>query len=57
MADQKTQGAAAPAAQGDTSIVAILSQGDKGKVTYNVNGQDVALSYGIVRQFLTRGNA
>lgn len=57
MADQKNQGAAAPAAQGDTSIVAILSQGDKGKVTYNVNGQDVALSYGIVRQFLTRGNA
>jgi len=58
MADQKqNQASAAPATQGDNSIVAILSQGDKGKVTYNVNGQDVSLSYAIVRQFLTRGNA
>lgn len=39
----------------ETSLVAILSDGDKGKLTYNVNGQDVALSYRIVRQFLTRG--
>lgn len=56
MADQKQTAASVPANQGDNSIVAILSQGDKGKVTYNVNGQDVSLSYGIVRKFLTRGN-
>jgi len=56
MADQKQTAAAVPATQSDTSIVAILSQGDKGKITYNVNGQDVSLSYAIVRQFLTRGN-
>ncbi len=59
MANQQGQQGAQPAtapAQGG-SVVAILSQGDKGKVTYSVNGQEVALSYGIVRQFLTRGNA
>ena len=52
MADQKQQ----TPKQEETSLVAILSQGDKGKITYNVNGQDVSLSYAIVRQFLTRGN-
>lgn len=29
---------------------------DKGKVTYSVAGQDVTLSYDIVRRFLTKGN-
>ncbi|MDR2009919.1 MAG: phage recombination protein Bet [Bacteroidales bacterium] len=29
---------------------------DKGKVTYSVAGQDVTLSYQIVRNFLTKGN-
>ena len=57
MAEQKqNQAGAVPATQADNSIVGILSQGDKGKVTYTVNGQDVSLSYGIVRKFLTRGN-
>ena len=53
--DQNPGGAQQQPKQEETSLVAILSQGDKGKLTYNVNGQDVALSYGIVRQFLTRG--
>jgi phage recombination protein Bet len=29
---------------------------DKGRITYQVAGQDVTLSYGIVRNFLVRGN-
>lgn len=29
---------------------------DKGRITYQVAGQDVILSYNIVRQFLTKGN-
>ena len=29
---------------------------DKSRITYQVAGQDVTLSYGIVRNFLTRGN-
>jgi len=29
---------------------------DKGRITYQVAGQDVTLSYNIVRQFLTKGN-
>ena len=29
---------------------------EKGKVTYQVAGQDVTLSYQIVRDFLTKGN-
>ena len=56
MAEQKQQPGAQAQTQTDNSIVAILSQGDKGKVTYTVNGQDVSLSYNIVRKFLTRGN-
>ena len=56
MAEQKQQPGAQTQTQTDNSIVAILSQGDKGKVTYTVNGQDVSLSYNIVRKFLTRGN-
>lgn len=53
--DQNPGGAQQQPKKEETSLVAILSDGDKGKLTYNVNGQDVALSYGIVRQFLTRG--
>ena len=53
--DQNQGGAQQQPKKEETSLVAILSDGDKGKLTYNVNGQDVALSYGIVRQFLTRG--
>lgn len=54
--DQNNQGGAQQQLKKEeTSLVAILSDGDKGKLTYNVNGQDVALSYRIVRQFLTRG--
>lgn len=54
--DQNNQGGAQQQPKKEeTSLVAILSDGDKGKLTYNVNGQDVALSYRIVRQFLTKG--
>ncbi len=33
-----------------------LEKADKGKITYQVAGQDVTLSYQIVRNYLTRGN-
>lgn len=36
---------------------ALLGANDKGKVSYQVNGEDVNLSFQIVRNFLTRGNA
>ena len=36
---------------------ALLGANDKGKVTYQVNGEDVNLSFQIVRNFLTRGGA
>ena len=35
----------------------LLGANDKGRVTYKVNGEDVNLSFQIVRNFLTRGNA
>jgi len=35
----------------------LLGANDKGRVTYQVNGQDVNLSFQIVRSFLTRGSA
>ena len=35
----------------------LLGANDKGRVTYQVNGEDVNLSFQIVRNFLTRGNA
>jgi len=34
----------------------LLGANDKGRVTYQVNGEDVNLSFHIVRNFLTRGN-
>ena len=36
---------------------ALLGANDKGRVTYQVNGEDVNLSMQIVRNFLTRGQA
>lgn len=33
-----------------------VATADKGKITYNVAGEDVTLSYNIVRNFLTKGN-
>ena len=36
---------------------ALLGANDKGRVTYEVNGEDINLSFQIVRNFLTRGNA
>ncbi len=35
----------------------LLGANDKGRVTYQVNGEDVNLSFQIVRSFLTRGSA
>lgn len=35
---------------------ALVGANDKGRVTYQVNGEDVILSFQIVRNFLTRGN-
>ena len=35
----------------------LLGANDKGRVTYKVNGEDVNLSFQIVRNYLTRGNA
>lgn len=35
----------------------LLGANDKGRVTYQVNGEDVNLSFQIVRNFLTRGKA
>lgn len=35
---------------------AVLGANDKGRVTYKVNGEDVNLSFQIVRNYLTRGN-
>ena len=35
----------------------LLGANDKGRVTYQVNGEDVNLSFQIVRNFLTRGSA
>lgn len=35
---------------------ASLVQADKGEITYQVAGQDVKLSYNIVRNYLTKGN-
>jgi len=35
----------------------LLGANDKGRVTYQVNGEDVNLSFQIVRNYLTRGNA
>lgn len=35
----------------------LLGANDKGRVTYQVNGEDVNLSFPIVRNYLTRGNA
>ena len=35
---------------------AILGADDKGRVSYKVNGEEVNLSFNIVRRFLTRGN-
>lgn len=35
----------------------LLGANDKGRVTYQVNGEDVNLSFQIVRNFLTRGQA
>lgn len=37
------------------ATTAVAQQKDKGKVTYNVAGQEVTLSYQIVRDFLTKG--
>lgn len=34
----------------------LLGANDKGRVTYQVNGEDVNLSFQIVRNYLTRGN-
>lgn len=39
-----------------TDAPALQEQKDKGNVTYSVAGQDVKLSYQIVRDFLTKGN-
>lgn len=39
-----------------TDTPALQEQKDKGTVTYSVAGQDVKLSYQIVRDFLTKGN-
>ncbi|MBR1769681.1 MAG: phage recombination protein Bet [Bacteroidales bacterium] len=36
---------------------AVVADYDKGKVTYNVAGQDVTLSFNIVRKYLLRGNS
>ena len=36
---------------------ALLGANDKGRVTYQVNGEDVNLSFQIVRNYLTRGQA
>ena len=36
---------------------ALLGANDKGRVSYQVNGEDVNLSFQIVRNYLTRGNA
>lgn len=35
---------------------AVQQQTDRSKVTYQVGGQDVTLSYSIIRNYLTRGN-
>ncbi len=37
--------------------IAQQNQADRGKVTYQVAGQDVSLSYHIVRSYLTKGNS
>ena len=37
--------------------LALLCANDKGRVTYQVNGEDVILSFQIVRNYLTRGQA
>lgn len=36
---------------------ALLGANDRGRVTYQANGEDINLSFQIVRNFLTRGNA
>ena len=38
-----------------TQTTAVATQSDKGLITYQVAGQDVELSYQIVRDFLTKG--
>ena len=37
--------------------LALLGSNDKGRVTYQVNGEDVILSFQIVRNYLTRGQS
>ena len=49
MANEKTQ-------QANVSQT-LLGANDKGRVTYQVNGEDVNLSFQIVRNYLTRGQA
>ncbi len=48
MSDKNTQAAVSQA---------LLGANDKGRVTYQVNGEDVNLSFQIVRNYLTRGQA
>ena len=58
MANEKKSNAGA--AQANTVTVAaqaLLGANDKGRVTYEVNGETINLSFKIVRDYLTRGNA
>lgn len=43
-------------ATADATPKSVVLPNDKGRITYNVAGQDVTLSYQIVRDYLTKGN-
>lgn len=53
---QQPAGVTAPQAPASSGLVA-LGANDKGKVSYEVAGQTVNLSYTIVRNYLTKGNS
>jgi len=57
MANNTTTQPAAAQAQAQPGGLVALGADDKGRVTYEVAGQPVNLSYGIVRNYLTKGNS
>lgn len=55
MQQQQQQVPPVPQAPAQNQAVAVFGN-EKGAITYKVGGQDVKLSYSIVRNYLTRGN-
>lgn len=57
MANEQNQQGAQPTQQPESTGLVALGANEKGKVSYEVAGQTVNLSYTIVRNYLTKGNS